>query len=350
MTDDRERHARFLCRMWDDQDWIALSPRGQWFYMLLTSQASLNRAGVTALTSKRWKRLASGPAVEQQIALAMKELEDEKFIVVDSDTEELLVRSYMRNDGIVKQPNVLKAACRQAREILSPKLRAALLAELRRLDPPTNESAAKALAATIEALAKGSANPSPDPSRNGSGRDSSATTHLPAETSTSEPLTEPFREPFVEPRGVGEGETYVGRSSSVGGSVCALELANEDQQPIPPSAAASVAEPVDAKKAANKAAQELTRAYTDLVPLSNFPAVMAIVKKARAAGRYEDPQIRAALERLGGDGRSVTTDSLRYELEGFPTARASPNSTDANIAAFMRTGMPALRALPGGAS
>lgn len=225
MTDDRERHARFLCRMWDDKDWTDLSPRGQWFYMLLTSQASLNRAGVTALTSKRWKRLASGSSVEQQIALAMKELEDAHLIIVDHDTEELLVRSYMRNDGIAKQPNVLKMACRQAREVLSPKLRTALQLEMRRLDPPTGESvAAKSatvlLDATIEALSKGSANPSPDPSRNGSNRRTQEKASPPAETSTPKPLTEPFREPFKEPRGVGEGETSVGKgSSSVVGSV-----------------------------------------------------------------------------------------------------------------------------------
>lgn len=225
MSEDRERHARFLCRMWDDKDWTDLSPRGQWFYLLLTSQASLNRAGVTALTSKRWKRLASGPQVEQQIALAMKELEDEQFIIVDHDTEELLVRSYMRNDGIAKQPNVLKMACRQAREVLSPKLRAALQVEMRRLDPPAGESvAAKSatalLQATVEALAKGSRNPSPDPSRNGSNGRTREKTSLPAGTSTPEPLAEPFRDPFTEPRGVGEGETSVGKGSrNVGGSV-----------------------------------------------------------------------------------------------------------------------------------
>lgn len=349
MAKDRERHARFLCRMWDDPDWIALSPRGQWFYMLLVSQASINRAGVIALTSKRWKRLAAGPSVEQQITLAMEELEGARFLVVDQDTEEVLVRSYMRGDGVAKQPNVLKAACRQALEVLSPRLRSVLEVELRRLDTPGNDDAAAVLEGAIAALANGSRNPSPDPSRkaaNGRPRENHS---LPAETSISEPLTEPFREPFSKPRGVGEGETYVGRSSSVGGSVCALELANEGPQPIPPSAAAPATEPVDEKKAANKAAQELTRAYTDVVKLSNFPAVLGIVKKARNTGQYADAQIRAALERLAADGRSVTTDALRYELEGFPASRASPNSTDTNIAAILRPNIPALRALPGGA-
>lgn len=211
---ERERHARFLCRMWDDEDWKALSPRAQWFYMLLVSQASINRAGIIALTSKRWMRLASGPSVEQQIVLAMEELEATRFLVVDRDTEEVLVRSYMRGDGVEKQPNVLKAACRQAREVLSGKVRATLEAELRRLETP-NDDAATVLAATISALSKSSRNPSPDPSRNSSRGRSRADVPSPAETRESEPLTEPFREPLSKPRGVGEG---VGSSSHLGNS------------------------------------------------------------------------------------------------------------------------------------
>jgi hypothetical protein len=200
MPVERERHARILCRIWDDDDWKARSPRGQWFYMLLLSQASLNRAGVIDLTSKRWARLASGPAVEQQIASAMDELEAANFIVVDRDTEELFVRSYMRGDGVEKQPNVLKAACRQALEVHSSTIRVALEAEMRRLERPRREESAACLDAAIDALAKGNGNPSPNPSPKGSNNGSP--------------------KGMGHPRGVGEGESLVGKgSSSVVGSV-----------------------------------------------------------------------------------------------------------------------------------
>jgi hypothetical protein len=33
---------------------------------------------------------------------------------------------------------------------------------------------------------------------------------------------------------------------------------------------------------------------------------------------WSDEDLAAALERLGHDGRAVTTDALRYELTGFP--------------------------------
>jgi hypothetical protein len=82
----------------------------------------------------------------------------------------------------------------------------------------------------------------------------------------------------------------------------------------------------------NQRAQRLTRTYTDCQPVSNFPAVMGIVKKAVSAN-YSDAEIIPALERLARDGRSVTTDALRIELQGLPTPRGSPkrSTTDERV-------------------
>lgn len=68
-------------------------------------------------------------------------------------------------------------------------------------------------------------------------------------------------------------------------------------------------------------AQRLTKVYTNKVPLSKFPAVMGIVKKALKAG-YSDQQITIALEGLADDGRPVTVDSLRIQMEGLPATRS----------------------------
>lgn len=305
MAKERDRHARIYCRIWDDDDWKALSPRGQWFYMLLTSQANLNWAGVIDLTAKRWRQLASGPSVDQQVALATEELEAARFIVVDTDTEELLVRSLMRAGKVAQQPNVLKAALRQAREVHSRSIRAVLVVELRRLGHPDAD-------VTADVLEEGSRNPSGNPSPNPSGNGSPKAGERERESS----------------------------SSHLGNSV-------ELEEPAPPSAASGP----DAGKSANKAAQRLARVYTDRVKLSNFPAVMGIVRKARNAGCYSDPDIEAALGRLATDGRSVTTDALRYELEGYPESRTAPPTTDQRISALLRPSkLPNLRALPGGAS
>lgn len=206
MVEDRERFAQILCRIWDDPDWKALSPRAQWFYMLLLSQASLNRAGVIALTTRRWAKLAKGPTVAEQIASAMSELEKAEFIVVDVDTEELFVRSYMRNDGLTKRPNVLKRALREAVEVLSPRVRSVLVVELRRLKHPDADLAADAIEKGVEnPFPKGYAMHSANPSGKGSGKGS-------VEGAASKGSPNPSRNPGG--RGRGSSSSSVGNNSS----------------------------------------------------------------------------------------------------------------------------------------
>jgi hypothetical protein len=91
---------------------------------------------------------------------------------------------------------------------------------------------------------------------------------------------------------------------------------------------------VPAVESLNQRAQRLTKAYTDIEPVSNFPAVMRIAKKVIAAD-YSDAEIIPALERLARDGRGVTTETLRIELQGLPAQRGQPkrSTTDERVEA-----------------
>lgn len=80
----------------------------------------------------------------------------------------------------------------------------------------------------------------------------------------------------------------------------------------------SLSTDVDREPSEGQRVNALTKVYTDLVPLSNFPAVAGVVRKAVRAGMWDDETIAEALERMARDGRAVTTDALRYELTGFP--------------------------------
>ena len=80
----------------------------------------------------------------------------------------------------------------------------------------------------------------------------------------------------------------------------------------------SLSTDVDREPTEGQRVNALTKVYTDLVPLSNFPAVAGVVRKAVRAAMWDDETIAEALERMARDGRSVTTDALRYELTGFP--------------------------------
>jgi hypothetical protein len=77
--------------------------------------------------------------------------------------------------------------------------------------------------------------------------------------------------------------------------------------------------------------KRLTDAYAEAEPLCKWPAVNAVVIRAIKSEKFTDDEIKAALLRLAAGNRSVTVDTLRTELQGFPLAppgrAASPKKT-----------------------
>lgn len=84
--------------------------------------------------------------------------------------------------------------------------------------------------------------------------------------------------------------------------------------------------------------KRLTDAYAEAVPMCKWPAVNGVVLSAIKSGKFADDEIRAALLRMAAENRSVTIDSLRTELVGFPASRragngaARPSTTDRAMA------------------
>jgi DNA-binding transcriptional MocR family regulator len=85
----------------------------------------------------------------------------------------------------------------------------------------------------------------------------------------------------------------------------------------------------------NRLAQEITKTYTDRVPLSKFVAVLGIVKRALKAD-YTADQITDALAALADEGRPVTVDTLRIQMEGgLPAAKSKSQARmERNVAAM----------------
>lgn len=114
----------------------------------------------------------------------------------------------------------------------------------------------------------------------------------------------------VSPRGA--------RVSADGAQGVASRHRPEDlPEDLPPQDAAAQPAPAETE---GQRVNRLTRTYTDVVRLSSFGAVAGVVRKAVRAGTYTDDAITAALARLAVDGRSVTANTLRIELEGRPRA------------------------------
>lgn len=124
--------GRILSSIWDDEDFLALDDGEQRMYAFLLSQKNLNHAGLLPITLRKWTRKSRNSTRERLVA-QLQALDAARFIVLDFDTEEVLVRTLVRNDSVYKQPRVMGAMVSDAREIESLRLRTALLAEIDRI-------------------------------------------------------------------------------------------------------------------------------------------------------------------------------------------------------------------------
>ncbi|MEV6504843.1 hypothetical protein AB0M61_01815 [Streptomyces sp. NPDC051642] len=186
-------HGRILTSIWDDADFLALDPQEQRLYLFLISQPNLNHAGLLDLTLRRWSRKARG-LTSAELEKTLQALEAARFIVMDDDTEELLIRSFIRNDGVWKQPKVMGAMVSGALEISSWRLRNALLAEMDRipLDELSDEPGARGpsirqqVSEQIGILRKAFGSPPPDPTGGGSVTPSGTPSDTPPEEDAEE--------------------------------------------------------------------------------------------------------------------------------------------------------------------
>lgn len=125
-------HARIQTAIWLDDDFLDLTPEAQHLYFVVTTQMALNFCGVTAWHPGRISQLAHGWSVAK-VEAAAAELSAGLYLVIDETTGEVLVRSFIRNDGLLSSPNIAKAMYRKFSEIGSRTIRAVVVHELKRL-------------------------------------------------------------------------------------------------------------------------------------------------------------------------------------------------------------------------
>lgn len=140
--------AQFQLRMWVDPEWTALTVEAQHLYKLLLSQEDIGASGLIPLRPRRWARLSRNGSVDKVWA-ALAELDEASFLVVDEDTAEVLVRTFIRGSDNYRNVRLLRAALGQAERVESDRIRSALGQELSRLPkvaiPERNERNGKAI-------------------------------------------------------------------------------------------------------------------------------------------------------------------------------------------------------------
>lgn len=124
-------HAKLLAAIWQDPEWRALRAEAQWLYTALLSQPRLTLVGALDLKPRQWAKLASD-MTEERVTDLLAELEAARFVLVDEDTEELIIRTFVRHDVTQARLNVntLKGLWRAFDAVASDHLRRQLVENL----------------------------------------------------------------------------------------------------------------------------------------------------------------------------------------------------------------------------
>lgn len=250
--------------IWRDPHWRKLSRSAQATYMQLLSQKDLDCAGVLPLQISKWAKGCDN-VTEHDVRADLAELQAERFVFIDEDTDEAFIRSYMRNSNVLKVPNMIKSALRAAKLVASEVIREELAAELRR----TNRAEANEVAAEIDP--KGGTLPEPFPNPSGT---------LP--------------EPTGVGKGKGKGETLV--DGYLGGEPpkCSKHKQNSDS----PCQACKKRRLWEEQQAAVQAADELhakrlARERADNCPLCNGTNLIEVSENQVIKCRHEQGAVLA---------------------------------------------------------
>jgi hypothetical protein len=124
-------HSRVKISIWDNGDFTALPVNEQHAYFTLMTHKSLTRCGVTMNIPSHFEDLAAD-LTPAKFRAAIKGLRTARFIVIDDRTHELLVRSYVRHDGVLDRENMGKAVGTAFESVISKRIKKAIGVELAR--------------------------------------------------------------------------------------------------------------------------------------------------------------------------------------------------------------------------
>ena len=124
-------YARIKVGIWADPDFRRLSVDAQHLYFLLLTSPNLNLIGAADWRPNRIAAMAEGWTA-RKVRSAGAELEASRFIVVDEETEEVVIRSFVRHDGVLKGPKTGTALANDFAALSSPTLMLAVSREVAR--------------------------------------------------------------------------------------------------------------------------------------------------------------------------------------------------------------------------
>lgn len=147
-------HARLWLDINSDDDFAALSFDAQAFYTrIVLTEATLNYCGVADWRPRRLTVRARDLTLAR-ITAAAAELEAGNYLLFDLDTEEVLARSFIRRDELLRNPKMAATVLKAYAAVASPVLRAAIVTEVKRVHAEHPEYSSWSHKDTADGLAR----------------------------------------------------------------------------------------------------------------------------------------------------------------------------------------------------
>ena len=125
--------ARIRLSLAEDDHFESLTVDAQWLYLrVLLPDPSLSYCGIADWRPNRLVGKARGMTIDRMLDAAA-ELEHEHYALFDTDTEEAMLRSFIRGDELLRNPKMAAAVVRDYRRATSKALRAMAVTECRRV-------------------------------------------------------------------------------------------------------------------------------------------------------------------------------------------------------------------------
>ena len=125
-------HARIHLDIWGDDDWLDLPVDAQMLYFTLYTSEGRTLCGSHEWNPKKLSQRAADWTVER-VEEAAVVLSSELFLIVDTDTEECLIRSWIKHDGLWRTPNMAVSVANARGSLASRTLRGVIVHEALKL-------------------------------------------------------------------------------------------------------------------------------------------------------------------------------------------------------------------------
>lgn len=130
--------ARIKLGIWDDDEFRSLPPHAQHLYFMLLTSPSLTYCGTVDWRPARLSGMASN-WTKTDVEAAAYILAERRYIVIDEATEEALVRSFIRHDGLMTKPRMAVSMINAHRAVASLSIRGVIVHEVKRLHEESPE-------------------------------------------------------------------------------------------------------------------------------------------------------------------------------------------------------------------